>query len=399
VRSIKALTEGLPKTFWVLWTGLLINRIGSFVVPLFTIYLTQTRGLDLTDAGWATSLYGVGGLASSILGGALADRFGRRRSMLFALTTGAASLLLFSAAKTTATIFIGAFVLGLFGDLFRPAAHASVADVVAPERRLQAFTLQYWAANLGFSAAAIVGGALSQHHFQWLFWGDACTTLVFALVVWFAVPETKPPLLAPRQTVSLLTPFLDAPFAYFLLLTWLTNIVFFQHLVVLPFDMLQKGMDSQMYGLAIATNGLLIVLLQPFAAHWVKAWPRHGVLAFAALLVALGFALVPWAGSLSVIALTVCIWTLGEILYAPVNATVVAESAPPDLRGRYQGAFGAMWSLTAFTAPVIGTSLVGSFGLTTFWLCCGALGTLVAVLQWFRRPTKAPSKDRSQVPA
>ena len=42
---------GLPRTFWLLWTGTLINRLGAFVVIFLAIYLTGERGFTQSQAG------------------------------------------------------------------------------------------------------------------------------------------------------------------------------------------------------------------------------------------------------------------------------------------------------------------------------------------------------------
>jgi ABC-type dipeptide/oligopeptide/nickel transport system permease subunit len=76
---------GLPRTYWILWTGALINRLGGFVMPLLALYLTGERGLSVEQAGLVVSLYGAGALLSGPVGGALADRWGRRSTLVLAL--------------------------------------------------------------------------------------------------------------------------------------------------------------------------------------------------------------------------------------------------------------------------------------------------------------------------
>ena len=47
---LKSLTEGLPSTYWLLWTGTLINRLGGFVIPFLTLYLTSQREIPVSQA-------------------------------------------------------------------------------------------------------------------------------------------------------------------------------------------------------------------------------------------------------------------------------------------------------------------------------------------------------------
>src|ERR1700761_9239045 len=72
----------LPGSFWYLWAGLLINKLGGFGIIFLSLYLVKDRGLDSSGAGLVVGLYGVGGCAGVLTGGVLADRWGRRRTLI-----------------------------------------------------------------------------------------------------------------------------------------------------------------------------------------------------------------------------------------------------------------------------------------------------------------------------
>ena len=44
-------TRGLPRAFWVVWLGTLVNRAGSFVSPFLTLYLVGQRAVSIERAG------------------------------------------------------------------------------------------------------------------------------------------------------------------------------------------------------------------------------------------------------------------------------------------------------------------------------------------------------------
>jgi MFS family permease len=106
-------TEGLPRSYWALWGATLVNRLGTFVLPMMMVYLTRARNLPLEEAGAILSLFGAGGLVSHLSGGVLADRVGRRFTMLLSLTTGAGFMLLLGAAQTPSQLAAAALGLGL----------------------------------------------------------------------------------------------------------------------------------------------------------------------------------------------------------------------------------------------------------------------------------------------
>ncbi len=380
-RRLAPYVEGLPRTYWALWAGMLVNRAGSFVMPMLTVYLTRARGLSLTDAGSIVALYGLGSFVGATFGGTLADRLGRRATMLASLLSSAVAMLALGFSSTVPQLVVSTLFLGLTADVFRPALQASVADVVAPEHRMKAFGTLYWAINLGFALAAVIAGFMATRNFTALFIGDALTTVIFAVIVYRAVPETRPAEAAKRaHEGSMLTPFFDARYLPFLVLNLLVATIFFQHLTALPEDMRLKGLAASDFGLAVATNGVLIVLLQPWISKRVGHIARPRLLAVAAALTGVGFGLTALAGSLPAYMLTVAVWTLGEIVFAPVNAAIVADLSPTHLRGRYQGAYNLTWSLSALAAPLLGPRVAAATSMTWLWVGCVGVGLFTAAM-------------------
>src|SRR5687767_9018187 len=91
--QVRATAGGLPSTYWLLWVGTLVNRLGNFVVPFLALYLTRERGFSEVQAGLVIALYGAGAAIPGPVGGTLADRFGRRVALGLGLWLGAAGML------------------------------------------------------------------------------------------------------------------------------------------------------------------------------------------------------------------------------------------------------------------------------------------------------------------
>lgn len=371
--------SGLSRTFWFIWAGALINRLGSFVMPMLAVYLTKERHLTLVEAGSVVSLFGLGGLASVQLGGALADRLGRRATMLVSLTTSAASMLSLGFAATAPQLMGAAFALGFTSSIYSPASQAMLADVVPPADRQRAYGLLYWAINLGFGIAAVLGGQLAKWSFTGLFVIDAASTLVAAFVIWRNVPETRPaPHACAADEGTFLTPFFDLAFLPYLFVHLLLVLVFFQFQVALPADMQSKGLDSGDLGFVMALNGVLIVTLQPYLTRKTAGWRRSRSLALASLCVGFGFGVNALAGGLPMFLASVAIWTMGEVLMAPANASIVADLSPAHMRGRYQGAFSVIWALGVSLGPWLSGKIITATSARTLWLGCVGVGTIAA---------------------
>ncbi len=391
-RELAAFAGGLPATYWWLWTGMLVNRIGGFVVGFLGLYLTERRGLSVAQAGLYVSLYGLGSVVAGPVSGILSDRFGRRAVLLGGLVLGGLGTMCLGFAERHAALAGLALAVGFVGELYRPAVQAAIADVVLPSDRPRAYGLLYWAVNLGFSVGFALGGLLATVSYAALFVGDGATTLAFAAIVWRRVPETRPAHLrhepASRVLAGAVAPLRDGVYRSFLGLHFVLVLVFFQFQLALPLDMRAHGISAAGYGALLAMNGVVIVLLQPVAARVLVRHDRSRVMSAAAALTGIGFGLNAVARTVPAYAGAIVFWTLGEIANHPVASALVADLAPPELRGRYQGAFALAWACAALVAPATGAAVLGRLGPGALWGGCLALGMAVAFGQLAAGPAR-----------
>src|SRR6476469_11272513 len=137
---IKKTYAEFPPLFWIIVVTLFIDSIGNTLLfPFFALYITQKFGLGMTQAGVLLGISSLFGLVGSILGGAIADRFGRRRLILFGLTSSALSSLFFGlVAKITALYFL-IVIVGLLSRVAVPAYDAVMADILPEAKRQEGF--------------------------------------------------------------------------------------------------------------------------------------------------------------------------------------------------------------------------------------------------------------------
>jgi MFS family permease len=393
--ALAAHLGGLPSTFWWLWVGVLVSALATFVFPFLALFLTA-RGFSPARAGMVASLFGAGMLVSGPIAGALADRFGRRPTMLFSLLGAAGSAGVLAFLSSLPAIAAVVFLFGLASQAVKVPSQATVADIVPLELRPRAFGLLYWANNAGTGASLLAGGLLASRGWALPFLADAATTLAFALLVFGRVPETRPssPASGARQrgaahggrAAGVREPgyrevLADRHFAAFLALHVLFGTAFWQMLTSLPIDMARHGFSPAAFGTVLSVNTALIVLVQPFASRLTGRFSKAAVLAAASLLVGLGYGAYGLCSTAPQYALATGVWSLGEIGYLPVASALVADLAPPELRGRYAGAYGLGFGLAGFVAPIVGPWVMQSFGAPTLWSGCLAAGAAVAAGQ------------------
>jgi len=377
-----SLTQGLPPTYWLLWSGTLINRLGGFVIPFLSLYLTNQRGISVSQAALMVSLFGAGSFLSQLVGGELTDRLGRRPVMLLSFLVTPIFMLALGFARDVSLIALFTFIVGFFTDLYRPAVGAAIADLVPAESRTRAYGYNYWAINLGAAVAPLLAGLVAGYSYLILFAADALTTLVFGLIVLFGIRETRPTEAHHTAHVSFnerMSQLKREPILLiFSLLALFFGIVYMQSYVALPLDMGAHGLGPENYGAAIATNGFLIILVTIPISNMAVKWHRFRTMALSAMFLGLGFGFTALADTLPLFMVSVAIWTVGEIAATSVAPAIIADLSPVELRGLYQGIFGSAWGLAYFLGPLAGGWVYEHAGSDALWLGCLALGIILA---------------------
>jgi MFS family permease len=388
-KGIASLVEGLPATYWLIWIGTLINRLGGFVIPFLTLYLTTQRQIPVSRAALMVSLFGAGSFIAQLSGGELTDRLGRRPVMLMSFFVTPIFMIALGLARDLALISISTFIVGFFTDLYRPAVGAAIADLVPPEARTRAYGYNYWAINLGAAIAPVLAGLIAGYNYLILFVADALTTAVFGFIVLFGIRETRPTQVQHASHASLperLSQLKRAPILLiFSFLTLFLGMVYTQGYVGLPLDMQAHGLGPGQYGTAIAVNGFLVILLTIPVSNMATKWPRFETVAVAALLLGLGFGSTALASNFPLFVLSVAIWTLGEIASTSVAPTIIADLSPIELRGLYQGIFGAAWGLAYFIGPLAGGWVYENLGSNALWVGCLMIGIVLTVCYYALR--------------
>ncbi|MFF1723411.1 MDR family MFS transporter [Streptomyces sviceus] len=381
-RATRETVSGLPRAFWWLWISTLVNRLGAFVATFMALYLTLDRGYSASYAGLVASLHGLGGVVSSIGAGVMTDRLGRRPTLLVAQSATAASVALLGFMHHPVAIAAVAFLVGMASNASRPAVQAMMADIVRPEDRVRAFSLNYWAINLGFAVSSMGAGFVAEYSYLAGFLIEAAMTAVCAVVVFLKLPESRPgaeKATATTDDVRLGTVLRDGRFMSVVGLSFLVAVIFQQGSIGLPVAMGEAGFTPADYGLAIALNGVLIVALQIPVTRFIQHRDPQRLLVVSSLLAGYGFGLTAFAGSVGLFALTVCVWTLGEMVNAPTQTGLVVRLSPAHGRGRYQGMYTLSWSVAALVAPLMSGFVIDRFGAQWLWGLCAVVGTVAAV--------------------
>ncbi|MFD8641577.1 MFS transporter [Streptomyces zaomyceticus] len=381
----------LPPVVWTIFAGTIVNRLGYLVTP-FLVFFLASRGVTGAETSYVLGALGAGNLLGPAVGGILADRIGRRPTMLIGLIGASAAQGALFLAPGVWTMAAAAMLISAAGSTVSPAAYALLADAVDSERRRRAYALFGWGVNIGTAVAGILGGYLAAQGYWLLFAVDAGSMLVYALVVAVRLPE-------PRRTKPARKPGADTEekndgrkegIGYgvvlrdrlAMLLLPLFGVQLFVYSlteVALPLAIHDSGLSPAVYGAMAAVNAVLVVALQPFVTAWLSRFPQLAVQGAGSTLIALGVALTGLADGTVGYAVSVVVWSLGEVVVAGIAAGVVANLAPAHARGRYQGAFSWTWGVARFAALTLGVATYTTLGPSVLWWTALVAGTATAL--------------------
>lgn len=380
---------GLSRQAWMMSLVMLINRSGAMVIPFLGVYLTSELNYTLKEAGAILSIYGLGSVAGSFLGGWLTDKIGHFRVQFVSLTLGGTLYFVLLNLRQFEHMAAGVFILSLVNDMLRPANASSIASYAKPENVTRAFSLNRMAINLGFSIGPAVGGLLAALSYKWLFIADGATCIMAGLFffLYFRAQQGHKPAKATSiaSTPAVKSPYRDKWFILFVILCSLFAAIFFQLFSTLPLYYKQvHALSEARIGLLMALNGLIVFLLEMIVVYLLGERASKAILVAGGLLM-LGFSFVllnlfPQA---SILYVSMLLLSVSEILAMPFMSTITVERSDVSNRGAFMGLYTISYAAAHVASPYLGTSIIAAYGFDTLWWACGGLSVITALGFYF----------------
>lgn len=333
--------QRFPRQLWVILAGSLIFTVGgSMVWPYLNIYLQDKLDIPLRYSTLLISLRAFSGIAASYFAGSFADRFGRRFLVRLSLFGG---MLYYLGLQFSSHIWQFALLMAFWGalDLCYPVGvNAMIADIVADEDRLEAYSLLRIVYNAGYAVGPIVGGILAASSYSRMFYSAATGYAISFVFMFFMIKETLNRDALRELHNESKTSFRDVlRDSVFIRSVALMGLIFVGTSGV--FNLLSYyaghnfGISESHISFVFTVNALVCVLGQMPAMRLSKRKPPLVMMIAAALFYVFGiagyavFPSVPWY------CLCMLVMTIGEVLMTPTMSGLAARLAPEDARGRY----------------------------------------------------------------
>ncbi|HUM64182.1 MAG TPA: MFS transporter, partial [Anaerolineaceae bacterium] len=400
----KKIAQEFPRKFWSVVGVSFIDRVGgTMLFPFFALYITQKFHVGMTQAGVVLGLFSVFGLVGQMIGGALTDKFGRRKLIIFGLVFSAISTLAFGFINTFSALIPLAIGVGLLSDIAGPAHAAMIADILPENQRQEGFGILRVVGNLAWIFGPTIGGFVAGKSFLALFIIDAVISSLVALLFYLLIPETKPQNQPGEKPESLLVTFKGyfqvlrhGAFIAFMAAGMLMGLVYQQMYHSLSVYLRDNhGIDPKGYGFLLTASAIVVILFQFSMTRWIKKKPAFKMMALGTLFYMLGFSMFGFVGQYWLFVLAIMIITTGEMIVVPTSQALAVNFATEDMRGRYMGVFGITWMLPATIGPGAAGLILDHFNPNLLWYIGGAL-CAISALAYYGLHLKIGAQERFQ---
>ncbi|WP_250481971.1 MFS transporter [Caballeronia sp. NCTM5] len=390
----------IPRTVWALGlVSLFMDLSSELVHALLPIYLVTTMGMSVTALGALEGAAEATAMIVKVFSGALSDWLGRRKGLLlFGYGLAALTKPLFPLAETPALV-VAARLVDRFGKGIRGAPRdALVADVAPPEIRGAAFGLRQSMDTIGAFAGPLLAIVLMlafSDHIRTVLWFATVPAFIAVIIILFGVREPES---ASARGESFRSPLHWRSMREFSGRYWYI-VAIGATFTLARFSEAFLVLRAQQTGLDIAwIPAVMVVMSLAYSASAYPAgvlsdrWDRRALLACGLALLIAADVLLGAGSSMLTLFAGVALWGLHMGFTQGILAAMVAESAPPSLRGTAFGVFNLASGVCMVLASAIAGWIWDRHGApATFYT--GAALALIPLVMCFA-PRRADSASR-----
>ena len=374
--KIKKQMEVYPGQFWLIASGVFISSSGSSLIwPFQLIYISKTLTLPISAITTLLSISSIIGLVASLIGGAIADKFGRKIIMIVSQAAHGIAYIMMSQAHTYIGFLIPMTIMGTAMPFYSIGSDSMMADIIPSNQRTEAYALLRMFNNAGIAIGPAIGGFIVTGSYSIAFFIAATCMILYSLMLTLFVRDTldetsNQPVSRAKTNimggyerifsdhnfmayVSIITIGMIGPLMMWILLSVYINKYY--------------GIPEYLFSWLPITNALMCVFVQyPVTMQIKKLQPKNAL--------SLGmFAYAIGVGSVAIMTgfwgfwMSMVIMSFGELILVPTGSKYVSDIAPQDLRGRYMSIYWLTWGISRSIAPIIGGYLHDSIAPQAIW--------------------------------
>jgi MFS family permease len=383
----------IPRSVWALGVVSMLMDVSSEMIhALLPLYLVVGLGASALVVGVIEGVAEATALIVRIFSGALSDRLGHRK-WLAAAGYGLAAFTkpVFPLAPSAGWLFAARFIDRIGKGIRGSPRDALIADVTPPDLRGASFGLRQSLDTIGAFIGPLVAIGLmllTADNFTLVFWFAVIPAFLSFAVIVFGVreperPADQPPVRSPLSRAEIAR--LGHAFWIVVALAGLFTLARFSEAFLL--------LRAQSVGMALAFVPVILVAMN--IVYALSAWPagafsdrvgRFGLLTGGFAILIIADLVLAFAPNVAAVVLGAALWGLHMGLTQGILASLVADTAPPDLRGTAFGMFNLAAGIATVAASVIAGALWDAVGPQVTFIAGAAFTALaLAVVPLLRR--------------
>ena len=375
----------IPKGIWILGFVSMFMDISSEIIhSLLPIFMVSTLGASMFVVGAIEGIAEATALIVKIFSGALSDYLGKRKGLaVLGYGLGALSKPFFAMAGTPGMVFTARFADRIGKGIRGAPRDALVADLVSPEIRGAAFGLRQSLDTIGaFMGPLLAVGLmfLLANDFRTIFWLAAIPAFISVALLYFGLKEPAHKDGAKRSNPIKLDNIkrLSQPYWWVVFIGAVFTLARFSEAFLV--------LRAQQGGMALALVPLALVIMN--LVYSLSAYPigilsdrmsHRTLLALGLVVLIIADLVLASSNHWAFVLMGVAIWGLHMGMTQGLLATMVADTAPADLRGTAFGFFNLVSGIAMLFASVVAGLAWDSFG-AEYTFIVGAAVSLVALI-------------------
>lgn len=390
IRSVfttyKSAYGGLSSGTWLLSLVMLVNRMGTMVIPFMTIYLTQKFGVSIARAGFVISIFGLGAITGALIGGKIVDTIGYYYVQFGALTGGGIMFIVLGQMHSYASICVTTFILATVNESFRPANTVAIAHYSKEQNRTRSYSLNRLSINLGWAVGGALGGILASYNYSLLFWVDGISNFAAASLLYITLSPKRnlsTEKMRKEKNVIITSAYKDHTYIAFIILTFFFAFCFFQMFTTIPVFFKEKlGLSVFFIGLLMALNGIIICFFEMITIFRLEGKrPSLHYISIGTVLVGLSFVLlnIPSLNYALLAFIAMIFITFGEIFTASFLNAWWINRTDHNNRGQYAALYTVAWALAQAIGPYAGSLIAEYFNFKVLWFILGGICFLLSI--------------------
>ncbi|CAM8625815.1 MFS transporter [Candidatus Planktophila dulcis] len=374
--------------------GICLNAIGGgMTLSLLLVYLHDMRGFTNTFGGLLLAYGSLVSIIASSPMGALVDRIGPKKVIIGGLLLNSAAAFSLSQVQTHFQAVIVMTGLNIAGQAIWPSQSVILTRVTPERDRSKIFGFNFMLLNLGLGVGGLLSSLIIQRgdllSFQIMYWVDACTFLLYLLIVLTLrgehvnkyIPKEHEPKTGSYKDLFQIKPLMFLGIAGIILFTFGYGTI---QAGIPVFATQFLGLSPKWLGIIFGVNTLSIVIFQPLVMRVIDKYSKYAALIAVGLVWALSWVFVgiapylPLFASGIALSLSQFIFAVGEMIQAPTIPTLANELAPEHIRGRANAWMSLQWSVSGVLGPAI-TGLMLGADLATAWIITMFIGCFLSI--------------------